>query len=128
MANLNTTCPGDAIPDLVNLPIPHDINAVVTIGNDTSYPPMQACCAPNQVQVVKQCWLWCEIPTSYFNGTDRDGAAERMSSCLQLAGWNISDARSRSFQMNTAAGRVGTRSVKWIGIWVLALSGLMYLL
>jgi hypothetical protein len=124
----NPTCPSDAIPDLVNLPIPHDINAVVTVGNDTSYAPMQACCAPNQVQVVEQCWLWCEIPGWYFNATDREGAAERMSSCLGLAGWNISDARSRSFQMNAAAGRAGMASVKGIGLWVLALSGLIYVL
>jgi hypothetical protein len=125
----NTTCPNDAIPDIINLPVPQNINVFVTPGTDPSYLPMQVCCEPSQVQVANSCWLWCEIPRSYFNGTDPNGAAEKMSSCFGVIGRNISDfRRSSSHQMNTAAGRVGMCSAKEIGLWVLALSGLVYML
>ncbi|KAK4149664.1 hypothetical protein C8A00DRAFT_37751 [Chaetomidium leptoderma] len=122
----NATCPTTSMPDIQTLPIPQDINVVVTPGNDTSYRPMETCCEPNLVQIVDRCYLWCEIPERYFNGTNKDGAWSATSSCLRLH----PDAGGRRIigaQLNTAA-RPGMGSAKQIGFWVLALSGLIYLL
>ncbi|KAK4100091.1 hypothetical protein N658DRAFT_428383 [Parathielavia hyrcaniae] len=123
----NTTCPGNAIPDITNLPVPQDINVFVTTGTNASYPPMEACCqlnAPNAIHAIDECWIWCEIPTTYFNGTDKDGARSKMSACLRLG----NTARSGTgFQMNTAA-RPGIGSLKEIGLWALVLSGFVYIL
>ena len=124
----NTTCPpATSIPDIQNLPIPGDINVMATPGNDTSYPPMEICCEPNIVQIVDRCYLWCEIPERYFNGTDKDGAQRATSSCLGANRGNTSDLSIVGWQMN-AAGRPGMGSAKQIGLWVLALSGLIYVL
>lgn len=129
MANMDTTCPGNAIPEVINLPIPQNINVFVTTGTNASYQPMEVCCQPNVVQVADKCWLWCEVPRSYFNGTDGNGAGHRISSCVARMGRELNDPRqSSTFQMNTAAARPGMGSLKEIGLWVLALSGFVYML
>jgi hypothetical protein len=116
------------LPDLNTLPIPQNINVVSTPGNDTAYPPMAACCAPNLVQIVDRCYLWCEIPESYLNGTDKDGAAAAFSTCLRLRKVDGDGLRITGYQFNTAAARLGMGSARQIGVWVLALSGLIYVL
>ncbi|KAK4121219.1 hypothetical protein N657DRAFT_665529 [Parathielavia appendiculata] len=37
MANMDTTCPGNAIPEVINLPIPQNISVFVTTGTNASY-------------------------------------------------------------------------------------------
>lgn len=128
----NAGCPPSSeMPGFINLPIPQNINVVATPGNDTSYPPMKACCEPNRVQIVDGCYLWCEIPKRYFNGTDKDGARSTLGSCLmshKLRGNNTrSELRITGYQFNAAA-RSGMGSAKQLGLWVLALSGLIYVL
>jgi len=124
----NAVCrPYTEIPDFVNLPIPQNINVVATPGNDTSYPPMKACCEPNRVQIVDGCYLWCEMPKRYFNGTDKDSARSSFSSCLVFQQGNTTDRRITGYQLN-AATRPGLGSAKQVGLWALALSGLIYVL
>ncbi len=128
----NITCrPYSEMPDISTLPIPQNINVVSTPGSNTSYPPMERCCAPSLVQIVDRCYLWCEIPKRYFNGTDKRGAIDAISTCMSLQrNWTDKEehgGRITGFQMN-AAGRVGVGSVRRIGVWVLALSGLVNVL
>ncbi|KAK4033073.1 hypothetical protein C8A01DRAFT_50265 [Parachaetomium inaequale] len=123
----NTTCPSASIPAIESLPVPQNINLMIIPGTDTAARPMVPCCAPNPVQLVNDCWLWCEIPASYFNGTDKEGARQASSACLETNGRNLTGSRITAWQFN-AAGRVGTGSVREIGLWVLAVSGLVYML
>ncbi len=125
----NITCrPKTEMPDFVNLPIPQNINVFGTPGHDTSYYPMAACCAPSLVQIVDRCYLWCEIPKRYFNGTDKNGARDAITSCMVLQMYkNETEGRIMGVQMN-GVGRVGVGSVTRVGILVLALSGLVYVL
>ncbi|KAH6846956.1 hypothetical protein B0I37DRAFT_134612 [Chaetomium sp. MPI-CAGE-AT-0009] len=120
------TCPPPtSIPDISNLPIPQDINVMATPGNDTSYRPMEVCCEPSRVQIVDGCYLWCELPERYFNGTDKEGARASSSSCLLR---ESDDRRIIGWQMNGAGARPAVGSAKQIGFWVLALSGLVYMM
>ncbi|KAK4154933.1 hypothetical protein C8A00DRAFT_13994, partial [Chaetomidium leptoderma] len=48
---------------------PYDTNLMIIPGTSTSDPAMVTCCAPNRVEKVDDCWLWCELPQSYFNNT-----------------------------------------------------------
>jgi hypothetical protein len=122
------TCPPNTeLPVLSTLPIPQNINVVATPGNDTSYPPMQACCEPNLVQIVDRCYLWCEIPKRYLNYTDKDTTAVVVSACLRRNRVNETDFRIIGYGFNAAA-RPGMASAKQLGLWVLALSGLVYVL
>lgn len=126
----NATCPGDtSIPSIESLPIPQDINVMVVPGSNTSYPPMTTCCQPNKVEVVNDCWLWCQIPQSYF---DHDGASQQdvqdaTSSCLRVNGQNATGPKITGWQFNASA-RAGMWTVKEMGVLVLALSGLTYVL
>lgn len=122
--------PYTEIPEFNSLPIPQNINVVATPGNDTSYPPMQLCCAPNRVQIVDGCYLWCEIPRAYFNNTDKNGAMGGFGACLtaQKRRTNTTDPRIIGYQFNAAARPRMMGSATQIGLWVLALSGLIYAL
>ncbi len=121
-----TTCPAPtSIPDLQTLPIPQNINVMATPGNDTSYRPMAVCCSPSAVQIVDRCYLWCELPARYFNGTDKAGARSASSSCMGFNAMNSSEGRIIGWQMNAGSRPRMPGSAKQIGLWVLALSGLI---
>lgn len=80
----NTTCPDSSIPDIASLPVPHNINLMVIPGSNASYHPMVTCCEPNPVQVVNECWLWCEVPKSYFDhGASHQAVTDATSSCIR---------------------------------------------
>ncbi len=121
-----TTCPAPtSIPDLQTLPIPQNINLMATPGNDTSYRPMEICCSPSTVQIVDRCYLWCELPERYFNGTDKQGAQSASSSCMGFNTMNSSEGRIVGWQMNGGSRPGMPGSAKKIGLWVLVLSGLI---
>ncbi len=109
-ATAASTCPASptSMPDFSTLPIPQNVNVFGTPGNDTSaYPPMTACCAPNPVQIVDGCYLWCELPAQYFNGTSgKQGAEDAFKACLAENKGTEEGERISGFQMNSA-GRMG---------------------
>lgn len=124
----NTTCSDSAIPDIISLPIPQNINVMVVPGSDASYPPMVTCCQPNRVQVVNNCSLWCEVPKSYFdNGANHQDVTDATSACLRRNARNGTGPRITGWQFNAGA-RTGMWTAKEIGVLVLALSGLMYIM
>ena len=64
----NVTCPPrNQLPTHGNLPIADDIDYVLRAGTNTSDLAMTACCAPNPVNFVDGCFLWCEYPNRYSN-------------------------------------------------------------
>ncbi|KAK0739982.1 hypothetical protein B0T18DRAFT_416991 [Schizothecium vesticola] len=52
--------PLSAVP--ASLPIPKGINYAALQGRNGSEPWMVKCCAPNPVNLVDGCWVWCELP------------------------------------------------------------------
>ena len=76
----NITC-----PPRNQLPTPSsidsDVNYVLRAGTNTSDPAMTACCAPNPVNFIDGCFLWCEYPNRYSN----DSLAE-FSACIRENG------------------------------------------
>ena len=128
MAN-TTTCPSAAVPAIESLPIPQDINVMIIPGTNKQAPAMTACCEPSPVQIVNDCWLWCEIPASYWvNGTASNAAVRQATeTCLRTNGRNLTEHRITGWHFN-AGGRVGAGSVRTVGLWVLAISGLVYVL
>ncbi len=116
-----TTCSISSQPDFAALPIPQDINIVSTPGNDTSWPGMVLCCAPNQVQIVNRCHLWCEVPARYFNGTDRKGAEREVMDCVMRNRDKGEGVRIVGTQFNGGA-RKGVRGL----VWGVVLAGLVW--
>ncbi len=128
----NATCLGNsAIPDIHNLPIPQNINVMVRAGSNASNYAMEVCCTPSRVQVAQGCYLWCEVPSRYFNGSTRkEDVAQEMSACVRVAmGTNLTDNESRitGWQFNAGA-RAGIATAKQIVFWALLVSGLISLL
>ncbi|KAI0472259.1 hypothetical protein F4859DRAFT_98597 [Xylaria cf. heliscus] len=60
----NQTCDVNTFPSIESLPIPKNIPVGgLSTRNDTLV-AMQQCCAPNPVNTVGDCVLWCEIPAN----------------------------------------------------------------
>ena len=125
----NATCPGGlALPSIHNLPVPQNINIMVSTGSNASAHPMEVCCAPNPVHVTEGCpYLWCEVPQRYFQSgpTSRDSVISSMSGCLSSAGgdsFTNGEPGGTSWQFN-AGGQAETVTAKQIGLWVLVVSG-----
>lgn len=129
----NSSCPlgNSALPSIVTLPIPQNINVMVRMGTSTSNLAMSTCCAPSRVQIVDGCYLWCEVPRRYFNGSSsRDDVMFEMAACITATntGRNITnDSVITGWQFNTGA-RAGTGTAKGIGLWVLLVSGFLHVL
>jgi hypothetical protein len=122
-----TTCEPNVIPALSSLPIPQDINVVAVPGTNTSNSAMKKCCEPNTVQIVNGCWLWCEIPDRYVhNMSSKYDTIAVVDNCLQF-NRNNNDSRMSDYHfVENVGGRAGAVSVKGLGAWVLALSGLVW--
>ncbi|KAJ2973670.1 hypothetical protein NUW58_g8882 [Xylaria curta] len=62
MATTNQTCDVNRFPSFESLNVPSGIPVGgISARNDTLI-AMQKCCAPNPVNRVGECELWCEIP------------------------------------------------------------------
>ncbi|KAI0144758.1 hypothetical protein BJ166DRAFT_538985 [Pestalotiopsis sp. NC0098] len=71
----------DYIP--ANLEFPTNVSYVlIPILSNASYPSMQTCCAPNPVNQLDDCWLWCQVAES---SSDQD-LAQNFSRCLSSKG------------------------------------------
>ena len=91
---------------------------------------MSRCCAPSRVQIVDGCYLWCEVPQRYFDGsTDESGVTYSFLACIRTAniGRNATDESIMTgWQYNTGARAAGTMATaKQMGLWLLLVSGLM---
>ncbi|KAG7285286.1 hypothetical protein NEMBOFW57_009908 [Staphylotrichum longicolle] len=119
----NSSCPGgnSALPSIVTLPIPQNINVMVRTGTNTSNLAMSTCCAPSRVQIVDGCYLWCEVPRRYFNGSsNRDNVMFEMGACIRAtnSGSNITnDSVITGWQFNAGARAGPAGMAKQIGLW-----------
>ena len=72
----NTT--GGCIPatPLEQSPILRNVSYIAVMSQDALDPAITACCAPNPVSLVDNCYVWCQIPQSYLNGTSQSDSSE----------------------------------------------------
>lgn len=82
-----STCPTDSIPPSFTSspPIPTDINYLTIPGSNASEakaPWMVHCCAPYEVHVVDQCWLWCEADPGKVEGKNDTEIVHDFAVCL----------------------------------------------
>ncbi|RYP46265.1 hypothetical protein DL768_007484 [Monosporascus sp. mg162] len=86
-------CSQNSIPSIGAVGLPADINIGLTPRSNQSMEAMQICCAPNPVNVVQNCTLWCELPPAFMEAIE--GSEEQipwqLSSCFRSSGVNVSD-------------------------------------
>lgn len=85
----NITCPPDGqLPSFHSLPIPSNVNAILLSGKNVSDTVIDTCCSPSSVNLVNWCYLWCEAPAQYLNGSGQDDSAvtTAFSNCLSRNG------------------------------------------
>lgn len=88
--------PNGALPDIKGIEtIPKDIPVAMIGGSNVSHPAMTTCCAPNAVQLLDGCYLWCKIPagpdpthTAALAGHD---IFQNFTTCLRLSGLSESE-------------------------------------
>ena len=89
------SCANNAIPAYESLGLPADINVGLTPKNNASMAAMERCCAPNPVEIVEDCTLWCELPDQFMEGlSEEDILPLILSDCLQRNKSNSSDIRA----------------------------------
>ena len=135
----NGTCAGytlGSMPDITGVEtIPNDIDVVMIVGNNVSHPAMVNCCAPNKVQLLDGCYLWCQIPGGNFHTNTNQTTAElttkedifrNISTCLDLNGLKESDRASVQAHIPSMGGRVSsTLSTMGLGVWALVMFGVL---
>ncbi|KAL7620664.1 hypothetical protein AAE478_009659 [Parahypoxylon ruwenzoriense] len=57
----------------------------LTHGQNTSDPAITACCAPNSVNLINDCYLWCEVPPTFANNSAN---APAFQECVTQHGGN----------------------------------------
>ncbi|KAI8955184.1 hypothetical protein F4801DRAFT_377952 [Xylaria longipes] len=62
MAASNQTCDVNSFPSFESLSVPDNIPVGGLSRRNDTLVAMQKCCAPNPVNSVGECALWCEIP------------------------------------------------------------------
>ncbi|GKT44219.1 uncharacterized protein ColSpa_04400 [Colletotrichum spaethianum] len=100
-AAANFSCPTSSVPE--NLQIPQDVTYAVIPGHNISDSWMASCCQPNPVQLVQDCWEWCEIPAAITNGTTSETIPAAFSQCLQANGRDLNASNGLIVHVSSAA-------------------------
>ncbi|KAH7038360.1 uncharacterized protein B0I36DRAFT_316045 [Microdochium trichocladiopsis] len=126
----NMTCDtgpttGQWSPDFVQLNIPPHLHAfTITAANETAVQAMLECCSPNLPNLAQLCYLWCEVPKEYYNGTitkdtSPGGVMDAFHRCLTDKGAKL----GISGYQNAGVARSGP-TIMAVGLWGLMVSGL----
>ncbi|KAH6848409.1 hypothetical protein B0I37DRAFT_163831 [Chaetomium sp. MPI-CAGE-AT-0009] len=130
--NLTLEClPNGTIPLRVAFGdlIPNGIPFIIVPGNNTEARYMTECCAPNKVNLVIGCYMWCEIPDRYLL---RNGDSD-IHLCISDNGWPENNDSTVLYMepghdSESGAGRVvGRMGVMGLGVWGLLLAGFLSL-
>ncbi|KAM7199962.1 hypothetical protein V8F33_004136 [Rhypophila sp. PSN 637] len=123
-----STCqgpPNGALPDIKGVDtIPKDINVGMIGGSNISQPAMTTCCAPNKVQLLDGCYLWCKIPQT---GGAPD-IFQNFTSCLRGNGLDGSQNAAIGGNISNmgASGQVSFRvSILGLGLWAMVIVGVL---
>lgn len=119
-----TVCESDRMPTRVVVPV--DVPYFVMPGrtNDTA---MAACCHPQPLDLIDNCYVWCELPSQlYANRSDAPSEATLGASfadCLVANGHTSPEIYRLRLKSSAApASSVGPRA----GLWVLLIASLTY--
>ncbi|KAK4448421.1 hypothetical protein QBC34DRAFT_407403 [Podospora aff. communis PSN243] len=106
----------DTFPASAEALVPKDLNYVILPGNDSTAPWITECCAPNPVNQLGGCYLWCEIPDSRITTNSQTGKKDHdMNDCMRLAGRPNNESRITGTHFaNGSASQVG---VKGFCVW-----------
>jgi hypothetical protein len=114
--------------------IPYRIPIVIMAGNNTEARYMTECCAPNEVNLVIGCYMWCEIPDRHIiKNSSRPGFDTDIHQCIVENGWPENNdsgvlKTESGFDSESGAGRVvGRMGIMGLGIWGLLLAGFLSL-
>ncbi|KAI1080123.1 hypothetical protein F5B20DRAFT_540872 [Whalleya microplaca] len=66
----NKTCSADSLPDFQQLHIVGDITVGMVPRDNGTEAAMAACCAPNSVNLVDDCVLWCQLSDELADGSN----------------------------------------------------------
>lgn len=120
-----SSCSNTTLPSLEYYINP-SIKYGMTPFNNISYDAMVTCCAPNDVNLILGCTLWCELPEEMLDEAERSGLSllSPFSSCLKR------EAREEGAIMMTgtsaSAGEVvRAPRVRELGVLGLMVSGFM---
>ncbi|KAM7189669.1 hypothetical protein V8F33_009917 [Rhypophila sp. PSN 637] len=127
-------CPGTsktAMPSIDSFDtIPKDIDVVMITGNNVSNPAMNACCAPNKVQLLDGCYLWCKIPGGTPKLETEHDIFRNISSCLRVNehideddGGRGASVQAKIVTASLATGPKASLSTLGLGIWALVVFG-----
>lgn len=83
---------------------------------------MTNCCAPNPVNLVNNCYLWCQLPPSQLY-VDSDGLlTSDFDDCLRANGLNIDETPISGYHYFNGAGMVAP-TIKGVWVWALFVVG-----
>ncbi|KAJ0166442.1 hypothetical protein CTA2_7309 [Colletotrichum tanaceti] len=116
-------CAGNSIR--ADLPIPTNISRAVIPGRNISAAPMVACCSPNPVRLIDDCYEWCELPDKYER--DEARALDAFGSCLSANGRNLSVSNILGVKIADSAAARPVVTVAGLGVWGLLASALLVL-
>ncbi|TPX11470.1 uncharacterized protein E0L32_007889 [Thyridium curvatum] len=119
------------VPPTDELPIRDDIDYIVSAGNLTDA-AFRECCAPYAVNVIQNCYIWCQLPSKYLQGSgtsDKENwALRQFLRCAQREGRNQSGVYSVNVEKSgSSRALVGGDKPRLLGAAMVALlvSGLL---
>ncbi|RYP10335.1 hypothetical protein DL765_008145 [Monosporascus sp. GIB2] len=122
-------CSQNSIPAFGGLGLPADINIGLTPRSNQSMEAMQICCAPNTVNVVQNCTLWCELPPAFMERVERSGEPIpwQLSECFKSSGVNVSDVVATSGHPAEESSAIPRAKSTTVGLGMLILLMLGFL-
>lgn len=116
-------CAGNSIRS--DLPIPKNISWAAIPGRNISASPMVACCSPNPVHLIDNCYEWCELPEKYERDEARALAAFR--SCLSVNDRNLSISNILGLNIADSPAARPVVTMAGLGMWGLLASAFLVL-
>ncbi|RYP67264.1 hypothetical protein DL771_007353 [Monosporascus sp. 5C6A] len=123
------SCSQNSIPAFEALGLPADINIGLTPRSNQSMEAMQTCCAPNPVNIVQECTLWCELPPAFMERVAGSGEQIpwQLSECFRSSGVNVSDVVASSGHAAEESSAIPRAKSTTAGLGVLILIMLGFL-
>ncbi|KAF6830023.1 hypothetical protein CMUS01_07917 [Colletotrichum musicola] len=100
---MSRSCPTNSVPSAFE-GLPTDQTYGVIPGRNASSPWMVNCCSPNPVQIVDECWSWCELPKSITKGSrDQGKINDDFNLCLSNNGRRFNESNGVSIHIAASA-------------------------
>ncbi|KAK0652704.1 hypothetical protein B0T16DRAFT_104667 [Cercophora newfieldiana] len=108
----------------INL-IPGNLNIALIAGQNASVPWMAQCCAPNRVETIKGCYLWCEIPPKHIHVLEDKSLVSDFNDCvMEKSLRGINESVVASLRLLNAGGPTKP-TMAGVCIWALMFVGIL---